>query len=132
MSISIRIVPIDRLENFDPSTWPKCKNTSCKHGRIFGMGTQSYLLRVLPLNASADNDCKPLRTCITWASVTAAASFMCGVLVATILYWSLMTTKRIMAIIADAGFRGFGLPRWKKTKTSTSRPTFTWLWELER
>ncbi|HZB92639.1 MAG TPA: hypothetical protein VE397_14425, partial [Stellaceae bacterium] len=37
-AVSIRIVPLDRLENFDPSTWPRCRNDRCKHGRIFWDG----------------------------------------------------------------------------------------------
>jgi len=32
MTVSIRIMPVDRLENFDPSTWPKCKNLNCNRG----------------------------------------------------------------------------------------------------
>jgi hypothetical protein len=45
MSVSVRIVPVDRLENFNPSTWPKCKNPSCKHGRIFWDGYPEMSLR---------------------------------------------------------------------------------------
>jgi hypothetical protein len=37
-AVSIRIVPVDRLENFDPSTWPRCKSSRCKHGRLFWDG----------------------------------------------------------------------------------------------
>jgi hypothetical protein len=35
---SIRLVPLDRLDDFDPSTWPKCMNARCKRGRIFWDG----------------------------------------------------------------------------------------------
>jgi hypothetical protein len=54
MSVSIRIVPIDRLENFDPSTWPKCKSPRCKNGRIFWDGYPELSLKLLPVNASAE------------------------------------------------------------------------------
>src|ERR1700759_5631531 len=29
-AVSIRIVPIDRLENFDPTAWPHCRNPRCQ------------------------------------------------------------------------------------------------------
>jgi hypothetical protein len=51
-AVSIRIVPVDRLENFDPSTWPRCKNPNCKHGRIFWDGYPELSLRARPLDAS--------------------------------------------------------------------------------
>lgn len=54
MAVSIRIVPVDRLENFDPSTWPRCKNQSCKHGRIFWDGYPELSLRLMPVNTSTE------------------------------------------------------------------------------
>lgn len=37
-SVSLRILPLDRLEYFDPSTWPACLNTRCGQGRVFWDG----------------------------------------------------------------------------------------------
>ncbi|PKM44003.1 MAG: restriction endonuclease [Gammaproteobacteria bacterium HGW-Gammaproteobacteria-1] len=36
--VSIRILPLDRLDEFDPSTWPKCANATCHSGRVFWDG----------------------------------------------------------------------------------------------
>lgn len=46
LAVSIRIVPVDRLENFDPSTWPQCRDLRCKSGRIFWDGYPELSLRV--------------------------------------------------------------------------------------
>jgi len=54
MAVSIRIVPVDRLENFDPSTWPKCKNAKCSRGRIFWDGYPEMSLKVFPVNSSVE------------------------------------------------------------------------------
>lgn len=37
-AVSIRLVPLNRLENFDPSTWPRCKAVACQNGRVFWDG----------------------------------------------------------------------------------------------
>jgi hypothetical protein len=37
-AVSLRIVPLDRLDNFDPSTWPRCTNSRCSLGRVFWNG----------------------------------------------------------------------------------------------
>lgn len=37
-AVSIRILPLNRLENFDPSTWPRCQKTGCERGRVFWNG----------------------------------------------------------------------------------------------
>lgn len=37
-TVSIRLVPLDQLEDFDPSTWPKCLATACPNGRVFWDG----------------------------------------------------------------------------------------------
>lgn len=37
-AVSLRIVPLDRLADFDPTTWPKCRGPRCRHGRIFWDG----------------------------------------------------------------------------------------------
>ena len=52
--VSIRIVPLDRLENFDPSTWPQCRTGICPQGRIFWDGypelTFAFVLSTSPTN----------------------------------------------------------------------------------
>jgi len=50
--VSVRIVPLDRLEDFDPSTWPKCKNARCDRGRIFWDGYPEMTMLLQPLNGS--------------------------------------------------------------------------------
>ncbi|HCT7101458.1 restriction endonuclease [Pseudomonas aeruginosa] len=49
-SVSIRLLPLDRLENFDPSTWPHCLAPSCRNGRIFWDGYPSIDTILAPLN----------------------------------------------------------------------------------
>jgi hypothetical protein len=53
-AVSIRIVPLDRIENFDPSTWPECKNSRCGHGRIFWDGYPELSLTLHPLHDSGE------------------------------------------------------------------------------
>jgi hypothetical protein len=54
MAVSIRIIPVDRLANFDPSTWPKCKGPRCKHGRVFWDGYPELSLVLQPLTANGE------------------------------------------------------------------------------
>ncbi len=51
MVASIRIVPADRLENFDPSTWPCCKKPQCEHGRIFWDGYPELSMKLRSVGA---------------------------------------------------------------------------------
>jgi Restriction endonuclease len=51
-AVSIRIVPLDRLEDFDPTTWPECRGSACRHGRIFWDGYPELSLRVRPADES--------------------------------------------------------------------------------
>jgi hypothetical protein len=46
--VSIRLLPLDRLEDFDPSTWPKCGVTTCKNGRVFWDGYPEMVLALRP------------------------------------------------------------------------------------
>jgi hypothetical protein len=50
MYVSIRIVPVDRLENFDPSTWPQCGDSGCRHGRVFWDGYPELSLKVAQID----------------------------------------------------------------------------------
>jgi Restriction endonuclease len=49
-AVSIRLVPLDRLEDFDPSTWPACKAAKCKNGRVFWDGYPELTMRLKPLS----------------------------------------------------------------------------------
>lgn len=60
MAVSIRIIPTDRLENFDPSTWPPCKSSRCRHGRIFWDGYPELSLKVGRLQADGEEELKTL------------------------------------------------------------------------
>lgn len=38
MAVTICLVALDHIPNFDPMQWPQCKNTACKQGRVFWDG----------------------------------------------------------------------------------------------
>ncbi len=50
-AVSLRLLPLDRLEDFDPSTWPGCLEKKCKNGRVFWDGYPAIDLSVVPLNS---------------------------------------------------------------------------------
>ncbi|WP_372834214.1 restriction endonuclease [Pontibacterium sp.] len=47
--VSLRLLPLDRLENFDPSTWPSCSATSRCKGKVFWDGYPSVDIFLAPL-----------------------------------------------------------------------------------
>lgn len=49
--VSIRLLPLDRLEDFDPSTWPKCLSSRCRNGRVFWDGYPTMDLMLTPAEA---------------------------------------------------------------------------------
>lgn len=51
-AVSIRILPLNRLENFDPSTWPRCQRTGCERGRVFWNGYPELTTVLRPLHSS--------------------------------------------------------------------------------
>jgi hypothetical protein len=53
--ISIRILPLDHLDNFDPSTWPSCLKPRCKKGKIFWDGYPVFFIRTVPASFLAEN-----------------------------------------------------------------------------
>lgn len=53
MSVSICLVPLDRIQNFDPTTWPECKNPRCRNGRVFWTGYPEITITALPMNSKA-------------------------------------------------------------------------------
>ncbi len=52
-AVSIRLLPLDRLDNFDPSTWPRCLAPTCRNGRVFWDGYPVIDLALAPLNRTA-------------------------------------------------------------------------------
>ncbi|TQI75332.1 restriction endonuclease [Bosea sp. AK1] len=50
-AVTIALVPLDHLGDFDPATWPKCMNSRCHHGRIFWTGYPEIYMTGLPLDA---------------------------------------------------------------------------------
>lgn len=49
-AVSIRLLPLDRLEDFDPSTWPDCMAPGCRGGKVFWSGYPSVDMQVAPLS----------------------------------------------------------------------------------
>lgn len=47
-AVSIRLLPLDHLENFDPSTWRDCAAESCNGGKVFWDGYPSLDLMLVP------------------------------------------------------------------------------------
>lgn len=47
--VSLRLLPLDRLENFDPSTWPSCSATPRCKGKVFWDGYPSVDMLLAPL-----------------------------------------------------------------------------------
>jgi hypothetical protein len=50
-SLSIRLLPLDRMENFDPSTWPHCLHSNGKSGRVFWDGYPSIDMKIAPVSS---------------------------------------------------------------------------------
>ncbi|ASY78661.1 hypothetical protein BJK05_01020 [Pectobacterium polaris] len=50
-SASLRLLPLDRLENFDPSTWPNCSSKPDCEGKVFWDGYPAIDVRLAPLNS---------------------------------------------------------------------------------
>lgn len=48
-AVSIRLLPFDRLDDFDPSVWPDCIVPGCRGGKVFWSGYPSIDMHVLPL-----------------------------------------------------------------------------------
>ena len=48
--VSLRILPLDRLDDFDPSRWPECRNPGCKHGRVFWDGYPEISATMYPIH----------------------------------------------------------------------------------
>ncbi|WP_442891409.1 restriction endonuclease [Chitinimonas sp. JJ19] len=53
-AVSIRLLPLDRLENFDPSTWPQCLASARCKGRIFWDGYPAVEMTLAPANGKSE------------------------------------------------------------------------------
>lgn len=53
-SVSLRLLPLDRLEDFDPSTWPACSSTKGCKGRVFWDGYPSVDMLMAPLEGKSN------------------------------------------------------------------------------
>lgn len=51
-AVSIRLLPLNRLEDFDPRTWPRCSRPKCKNGRVFWDGYPEVSLGLLALDGT--------------------------------------------------------------------------------
>lgn len=49
-AVSIRLLPLDHLEDFDPSTWPDCLMDECHGGKVFWSGYSSIDMDATPLS----------------------------------------------------------------------------------
>lgn len=47
-AVSIRLLPLDRLDDFDPSSWPQCLDARCNRGRIFWDGYPAVDMGLAP------------------------------------------------------------------------------------
>lgn len=52
-AVSICLLPLDHLEDFDPSTWPDCTAERCNGGKVFWDGYPSLDLTLVPVNHPA-------------------------------------------------------------------------------
>lgn len=51
---TLRIVPLDRLSDFDPTSWPACRVSGCRDGRIFWDGYPELSMKLInPTDSSA-------------------------------------------------------------------------------
>jgi hypothetical protein len=53
--VTICLLPLDRLEDFDPSTWPKCQRPRCTNGRVFWDGYPQISMKVQHLLRSGQD-----------------------------------------------------------------------------
>jgi hypothetical protein len=47
--VTIRLLPLDRLDDFDPSAWPKCLLPGCNKGRVFWDGYPEISMKLQSL-----------------------------------------------------------------------------------
>jgi hypothetical protein len=49
-TVRICLVPLDRIADFDPSSWPPCRAPECSGGRIFWDGFPQVELKAVPVD----------------------------------------------------------------------------------
>ena len=94
-AVSIRLLPLDRLDDFDPRTWPRCSRPKCKNGRVFWDGYPQLSLDLLALDGSTPEPESDVRSSTVSESVIVAAGFMCPVRLAVRSSMCLKTEKPI-------------------------------------
>ncbi|CTQ77563.1 restriction endonuclease [Roseibium alexandrii] len=52
-AVSICLLPLDRLEDFNPLNWPKCSRSGCDAGHVFWDGYPEVSLGLEPLGGSS-------------------------------------------------------------------------------
>jgi hypothetical protein len=53
-AVSIRLLPLDRLEDFDPSQWPDCLAAGCRGGKVFWDGYPALDMHLVPLSGKRE------------------------------------------------------------------------------
>ena len=48
--VSIRLLPLDRLDDFDPLDWPTCQGPMCKDGLVFWDGYPEITAGIVPIS----------------------------------------------------------------------------------
>jgi hypothetical protein len=57
-AVSICLLPLEHLENFDPSRWPRCQGEKCTRGRVFWDGFPEVFATLEPVNEGASGNLK--------------------------------------------------------------------------
>lgn len=55
LSLSLCLVPLNQIPNFDPLSWPKCRGKKCKDGRVFWDGYPAIDVTAVPLSDMEKN-----------------------------------------------------------------------------
>lgn len=58
--VSICLLPLDRMEGFDPSDWPQCQQPHCSRGRVFWDGFPEVAMTLQPIDSAELADRKQL------------------------------------------------------------------------
>lgn len=53
-AVSICLLPLDHLQNFDPSRWPACQREGCTRGRVFWDGFPEVYMSLQPASGLGD------------------------------------------------------------------------------
>src|SRR5262249_5035699 len=50
-AITISIVPLEHVEQIDPTRWPRCLGAKCANGRVFWSGYPELSMSLLPISS---------------------------------------------------------------------------------